>query len=511
MCREIGAPLESPTLNPRAAAAASTIAGATCALAFAPYDVPVLAPVALAALFHLWGKATPREAFRHGYLFGIGLFGVGVNWLHISINLFGGLGLLSASGVTFLLIAYLALFPALAGYGARKLATSNPARDQLLIWPALWVLSEWLRTWLFTGFPWLHLGYSQTDSLFGGLAPILGVFGISWAVALTAGAGLLLLRAAVRERIIAATCLLLLFTSGWLAGRVSWTLDSGTRRSIALVQGAVPLEVKWRAEFLDQSVERYISLTATHWGSNIIVWPETAIPAFASQVPDLLRQLTAEALRGGGDMYAGFPSVDTGNGQYFNSLLLLGANPQIYQKRHLVPFGEFTPVAIIFRKFAKLLNIPMSNFSPGHQQQPLLRGQHGIAGVSICYEDAFGEEIIQALPEAELLINVSNDGWFGDSAAPHQHLQMARMRARETGRYLLRATNSGISAIIDPEGRVRAQAPQFLPFVLTGNITLFSGLTPYARFGNWPVMLLAICLILPGLLARRLIRISYPR
>ena len=493
-------------LNARAAAVASTVAGVACALAFAPYDLPELAPVALVALFHLWGKATPRQAFQHGYLFGIGLFGTGVNWLHISIDLFGGLGLLAASGVTFLLIAYLALFPALTGYLARKLATSSPAVDQLLVWPALWVLSEWVRTWLFTGFPWLHLGYSQIDSLFGGLAPVLGVFGISWTVALTAGAGLLLLRTGIREKIFAVSCLLLLVTSGWLAGRVSWTLDTDARRSVTLVQGAVPLEVKWRAEFLNQSVERYINLTATHWGSDIIIWPETAIPAFASQVPDLLRQLTAQALRGDSDMYAGFPSVDTGSGQYFNSLLLLGANPQNYKKRHLVPFGEFTPLEFIFRRFARLLNIPMSNFSPGHQQQPLLRGQQGVAGVSICYEDAFGEEIIQALPQAELLINVSNDGWFGDSAAPHQHLQMARMRARETGRFLLRATNSGISAIIDPAGRVRAQAPQFLPVVLTGTITLFSGLTPYARFGNWPVILLASCVILLGPLARNRVR-----
>jgi apolipoprotein N-acyltransferase len=277
---------------------------------------------------------------------------------------------------------------------------------------------------------------------------------------------------------------------------VSWTHDTGTERSIALIQGAVPLEVKWRAEFLHQSVERYFNLTAPNWGRNIIVWPETAIPAFASQVPDLLRQLTAEALHGDSDLYAGFPTMDTHEERYFNSLLLLGADPQTYHKRHLVPFGEFTPLAIIFSKFSKLLNIPMSNFSPGDQEQPLLRGQHAITGVSICYEDAFGEEIIQALPEAELLINVSNDGWFGDSAAPHQHLQMARMRARETGRYLLRATNSGISAIIDPEGRVRARAPQFKPHVLTGTITLFTGQTPYSRWGNWPLILLAMCAIL---------------
>jgi apolipoprotein N-acyltransferase len=487
-------------LNAWAGAAACAVAGAVCALAFAPYDLPLLAPVSLTVLFHFWSQATPRQAFRFGYLFGIGLFGAGVNWLHISLNLFGGLGLLAASGVTFLLIAYLALFPALTGYAAQRLATPTPALNLLLTLPALWVLSEWLRTWLFTGFPWMHLGYSQIDSILGDLAPLAGVFGISWAVALVAGGVLMLLRAGMRDKMLAAGCLLLVLAGGWLTGRASWTHDMGNTRSVALVQGAVPLEIKWRIESLHQSVERYINLTAPHWGTNIIVWPETAIPAFASQVPDLLRQLTAEAQRGDSDLYVGFPTLDNRNERYFNSLLLLGAEPQTYDKRHLVPFGEFTPLAFILGRFARLLNIPMSNFNPGNQAQPLLRGRHGISGVSICYEDAFGEEVIQALPAAGLLINVSNDGWFGDSAAPHQHLQMARMRARETGRYLLRATNSGVSAIIDPRGRVRAQAPQFLPVVLTGTITLFDGLTPYARFGNWPVVTIAICLIL---LARR--------
>ena len=489
-------------MNALRTAASATAAGAVCAVAFAPYDLYLLAPASLLVLFHFWGRATPVQAFRLGYLFGIGLFGVGVNWLHISIDLFGGLGLVPAVGVTFLLIAYLALFPALAGYAARRLARARPAWDQLLILPAVWVLTEWLRTWLFTGFPWLHLGYSQIDSVLGGLAPLFGVFGVSWAVALSAGVALTLFRCGLRGKVVSVSGLLLLVAGGWVAGRTHWTTDTGVERSVALVQGAAPLEVKWRPEFLQQSIAVYVNLTAPHWDRNIIVWPETAIPAFASQVPDLLRQLTADSVRAGSDFYAGFPSVDAEGERYFNSLLLLGEDPQTYHKRHLVPFGEFTPLAIVFRNFAELLNIPMSNFSPGDQEKPLLRGRHASTGISICYEDTFGEEIIQALPEAELLINVSNDGWFGDSAAPHQHLQMARMRSRETGRYLLRATNSGISAIIDHEGRVRAVAPQFQPIVLTGTITLFSGLTPYARFGNWPIVLMAAGAILLGLRGR---------
>jgi apolipoprotein N-acyltransferase len=484
--------------------ACSLAAGAACALAFAPYDVPLLAPPALAVLFLLWRDAPPAAAFRLGYLFGVGLFGAGVNWLHISINLFGGLSLVPAAAVTFVLIAYLALFPALAGWASARLR-GDAATQLLLVTPALWVLSEWLRTWLFTGFPWLLAGYSQTGTILGALAPVTGVLGVSAAVAVAAGALALLQAAHGRKaRIGALGWIGALLAAGWLADAVPWTRDTGTVRNVALVQGAVPLEIKWRPEFLQQSVERYVSLTARHWDNDVIVWPETAVPAFASQVPELLRRLGAEARRHGADFYAGFPTLDEAGERYFNSLLLLGPAPGMYHKRHLVPFGEFTPLAPLFRGFAELLAIPMSNFSPGRQPRPLLRGRNAAAGVSICYEDTFGNEVIQALPDADLLINVSNDGWFGDSAAPHQHLQMARMRARETGRYLLRATNSGISAVIGPDGDVRAQAPQFRPFVLTGRIALHTGLTPYARTGDRPVILLAgACMLAAWMRVRR--------
>jgi apolipoprotein N-acyltransferase len=477
-------------------------AGGACALAFAPYDLQALAPVSMVALFHLWSRASPARGFRLGYLFGIGLFGAGVNWLHISINLFGGLGLPAALAVTFLLIAYLALFPALAGYASVSVAAA-PAIGAIVSWPAIWVLTEWARTWMFTGFPWLLLGYSQIDSPLGALAPLIGVLGVGWATTFAAGVVLALIHAHGRGRITCVAGLLLLIAVSLLAGRAHWTRETGGRHSVALVQGAVPLAARWRPELLDQSVERYVTLTGPFWDSNIIIWPETAIPAFASQVPDLLRLLTAEAGRRGNDMYAGFPILEPDTGRYYNGLLLLGPRPQVYRKRHLVPFGEYTPFASVLRGFAELMNIPMSNFSPGEKSPPLLNGIHGRSGVSICYEDTFGDEIIEALPEAELLINVSNDGWFGDSAAPHQHLQMARMRARETGRYLLRATNSGISAIIAPDGAVAASAPQFEPRVVTGHVSLFTGATPYARFGNWPVVLLAFAAACASLFRRR--------
>lgn len=479
-----------------AASVACVAAGAACTFAFAPRALALLAPLALALLFHFCSRSTPGQAFRLGYLFGLGLFGAGVHWLRISIHLFGGLGSVASTAVTFLLIAFLALFPAAAAWAAARCRGDSPARDLLLAQPAAWVLGEWLRGWLFTGFPWLLVGYTQIDLPPGALAPVTGVFGLSWFVALGAGTLVLLARPGRRQRVLAATMAAALLVVTLAAGQGRWTHDTGVTRTVALVQGAVPLEVKWNPEFLHQSVQRYVTLTAPHWDSDIIIWPETAIPAFASQVPDLLRELGAEAVRQDADLYVGFPTVAPAGDRYFNSLLLLGAGVLAYDKRHLVPFGEFTPFAPVLRGFAELLNIPMSNFSRGTQARPLLQGRHGIAGVSICYEDVFGAEVIEALPDADLLINISNDGWFGDSAAPHQHLQMARMRALETGRYLLRATNSGISAIIDPDGNVTARAPQFAPTVLAGSITLHTGATPYVRAGDWPVIVLLVLAVI---------------
>lgn len=479
-------------IRPYAGPASAVTAGVACTFAFAPGEIPLLAPLTLALLFYLCARATPAQAFRLGFLFGIGLFGVGVSWLHISINLFGGLGLAPSAFITFVLVAYMSLFPAAAAHVAARCRGPDPARDLLLVQPAAWVLAEWLRSWLFTGFPWLLLGYTQLEMPPGALAPVTGVYGISWVVVLCGGALALLLRRERRLQLAAMVCIAAAVGAGLVLQQVTWTRDTGVKHTVALVQGSVPPEVKWRAELLQQSVQRYVQLTAEHWTSDIIVWPETAIPAFASQVPDLVRELGAEAIRNDADLYAGFPTVDQSGSRYFNSLLLLGNRPQTYDKRHLVPFGEFTPLAPLFRGFAELLNIPMSNFSPGTQEHPLLHGTHGSAGVSICYEDTFGAEVIEALPEAGLLINISNDGWFGDSAAPYQHLEMARMRARETGRYMLRATNSGVSAIIGPDGSVHAQTPLLQPAVLAGAITLFEGNTPYARAGNWPVILLAL-------------------
>ena len=482
--------------NPVAGGVLCLLAGTLVPLAFAPYDIYLLAFISPAILFALWSRHTARWAFVHGYLFGLGMFGIGVSWLHISIHIFGGMHMTGAWALTFLLVAFLSLYPALVGYLARRWFDCSQTIQVIIIFPALWVLAEWCRTWIFTGFPWLHIGYSQIDTPLASIAPVLGVYGVSWASTLAAGFLVLVCRQTLRHKIIGTLCLSLICLGSWLSGRHSWTKQQDEAVSVALIQGAIPQEIKWLPEYRRPSLDLYQKLSLPHWGRDLIIWPETAIPAYYHQAYDVITELHKMALSQGTDILIGLPVKDLKTADDYNSVVLLNNTSSFYHKRHLVPFGEYLPLDFLFAPLIRSLNIPMSDFSPGRQGTALLSASKFKFGMSICYENIFGEEIIQVLPEAEILINVSNDAWFGDSAAPHQHLQMARMRTLETGRYMLRATNTGISAIINEKGRIMSRSPQFQPTVVAGRASLFTGMTPYAHFGNIPIVCLLLTLLL---------------
>ena len=272
-------------------------------------------------------------------------------------------------------------------------------------------------------------------------------------------------------------------------GHAEWTRPSGPARSVAVVQGNVAQDLKWRDEQRAASMAHHLALTRAHWDADLVVWPETAVPAFAHRVQGFLAELSDEARAHGADVLLGVPFRDAESGRYFNSVMALGSEIGVYHKRHLVPFGEYVPFSPVLGRVLDLLHAPMSDFSAGPAGQPPLPVDGLRVGVSVCYEDAFGEEVIDALPAADLLVNLSNDAWFGDTVAPHQHQQMARMRAVETGRDLVRATNTGVSALIDWQGSVTARVPQFQSVVLRGSVTPRSGTTPYAALGNVPVVL----------------------
>ena len=471
----------------------SLSAGGATAFAFSPYDITVIPFITLAVLFHVWRSDSAGWAFVNGYLFGLGLFGVGVSWLHISINLFSGINLAGAYLLTFLLVAYLSLFPALAGL----LGNCRPVRSDycffLVVVPSLWALGEWVRSWLFTGFPWLTLGYTQTGGILSGYASLAGVFGISFIIAFLAG-GLVLLMGKARNMSLALAMLLVL-AAGWQLRALQWTDNSGREIEVALIQGAVPQEIKWLPEYRDLSLERYPELTRPFWGHDLIIWPETAVPGYLHQFRGYIDGLDRTASHNGSILLVGLPTKDPDRGEQFNSLVLLGDDRQVYNKRHLVPFGEYLPLKPLLQWPLDLLQVSIAGFTSSADDGPPLFHADGFSmGLSICFEAVFGNEVRTALPEAEVLVNVSNDAWFGDSASPHQHLQMARMRAIETGRYLLRATNTGISAIIDEKGKIAGRTRQFEPDAVATKVPLYTGSTLYVKIGDFLVV--TLCLVL---------------
>lgn len=470
--------------------------GAAITLAFAPFDYYILAVLSPALLIHAWLDTTPRHALRCGYFYGLGMFGTGVGWLHISINLFGGVNLFGALLITFTLVAFLALYPALTGYLGRRFFARSELLFLLAATPSLWLMMEWCRAWIFTGFPWLQLGYALIDSPLAGLAPVFGIYGVSFMAIFTSAALIALLRTGLTARIIIGFILLVIWTVSWSVNQKQWTLETRSDYRVALIQSGIPQELKWRPELRQQSLNLFMNLSNPHWISDLIIWPETAVPAFYHEEKEFVDSVHDLANTTRTDVLIGIPVEDRDTGKYYNSMVMLSDQVSFYHKRHLVPFGEYMPFASVLRPILNFLQIPMSDFSPGVSDKPLLRGSTVNIGVSICYEDTFGEEVIESLPEAEILVNISNDAWFGDSIAPHQHLQMARMRALETGRYLLRATNTGITAIIDEKGRIVKQSVQFEPDSLAGEASLFTGVTPYVRFGNLPVIITVLLLLI---------------
>jgi len=495
----------------------AAFAGAVTVLGFAPFYLFALPVVTLAVLIVLWRRAASRRAAALiGFSFGLGYFLTGVSWVYVSLHDFGAMPALLAGVLTLLFCAYLALYPALTGWIYYVLGPRS-ALATLAALPALWALADWLRGWLFTGFPWIALGYSQIPaSPLAGYVPVLGIYGASLATVASAGSivtlwfhwkdegGAMKAEAKTRARLLSliAHRSSLIMVVIWLAGfalkQIDWTAPEGEPIVVSLLQGNIPQDMKWRDDKIRSTLETYRGLVGAS-GARLIVLPETALPLFLHDVPQYyLNDLASHARSNGGDVLIGAPERSDAR-DYYNSVLSFGTAPaQTYRKSHLVPFGEFVPLKPLFGWFLEVVQIPLLDFARGAQtQQPLAVAGQRVA-VNICYEDAFGAEIILQLPQATLLANVSNVAWFGRSVAPQQHLQISQARALETGRYMLRATNTGMTAIIDQRGRVRKVAPEFATAVVTDAVQGYAGSTPYIRWGNTPIVALSLLLTLAG-------------
>jgi apolipoprotein N-acyltransferase len=475
------------------------LAGAATVLAFAPIGFYPLALLSFGVLAHLWVRAGARECFWTGFAFAMGLFGAGVSWVFVSLHTFGGMPAPVAIVATLGFCALISLFPAAAGWLQARVPAPAVIRVCLVI-PACWTLFEWLRSWVLTGFPWLSAGYAAVGWPAEGLAPAAGVFGVSFATFCMAG--LAWVAASGKRKFLPAAAIVAMLAGAEALRHMEWTEPVGQPVIAALLQGNIEQDLKFRPERYERILLTYYRL-AEESRAPLIVLPETAVPRLLDRVePAYLARLEGIARRNGGALLLGVP-VQGARGAYYNGVVSLGTRPpQLYRKRHLVPFGEFVPPA--FGWVMDLLHIPMSDFSRGEAAQAPIRAAGQKIAVNVCYEDAFGDPIAAGAADATLLVNVSNVAWFGDSLAPAQHLQMAQMRAIETGRMHLTATNTGVTAAIDRDGKVLAQLPPYTEGRLEIAVQGYAGTTPYMRWRDWPVLGLSLFILAAAVLAARL-------
>ena len=464
--------------------------GSLLVAAFAPLAWWPLVFVSTGILLFLWQDASPKRAFWTGYAFGLGLFGVGASWVYNSIHVFGQAPVWVAALLTVLFVAVLALFPALTGWVQARFFRVNRWQQLVLVVPSLWVLFEWLRGWIFTGFPWLYLGNTQLETPLKNIVPVTGVLGASWLVMLLAGLIVLTLTTEKKLRLRSLAAIILVLGGSWLLGAIEWTEPAGRTLRVTLIQGNIAQENKWKPAWKIPTMQRYRDMTIAHWDSDLIVWPEVALPGYYKHFREgFLDPLAREAYKNKTDILLG--ALFHENGKAYNSIIKIGNGFGVYKKRHLVAFGEYIPLRQFLGWLDGLIVLPASDMNKADEPVVLQAAGEKFSS-SICYEDAYGNEMADMLPEATLLLNISNDAWFGDSLAPHQHLEIARMRSLELGRDLLRANNTGITAIVDYQGKVKQAAPQFEVTALTGTVQPRTGSTPFVVWENGAIVLLML-------------------
>ncbi len=494
-----------PQPGPIAASALALVCGALLPLTFAPFDWWPLGILSIGGWFWLL-NLLPRNAAALGFAYGIGKFGVGVSWVYVSMRLYGGASVPLGAFLVLLFVAGLSVFTLLQGWLYSRVAGGRGGLADAALFVAVWVLFEWLLTWFLTGFPWLYPGYAHLDTLLVHLVPLGGVSLASLGIVATSvflAAALKRSPGHTRRGRVAA---LLLAAAPWLAGLalapMEWVRPASSHKA-ALVQGNVDQSIKWQAENRMPIVRRYLDLTEPYWGHDLIVWPEAAITLFEHQAGDVLKALDERGERTGTTVLFGIPTAERipgGDWFVYNSALAAGVGSGRYTKRRLVPFGDYVPFEGLLRGLIGFFDLPMSAFRPGPWELGTLDAGVGRAAVGICYEIAYGELMRASAAQAGLLVTITNDTWFGASIGPLQHAQIARARAVENGRWLLRGTNNGVTAIVDHRGRVVSALPQFERDVLAGEFRIMEGQTPYNRYGDaWLVGLCFAGLVL-GLL-----------
>ena len=507
-------PAVKTLLSPWLVACCAIAAGALLPLSLAPFDYWPLGLVSAALLFLLLQRA-PERAVGLNFWFAFGQYAVGASWVYVSIREHGNASMLLAGFMVGLFVVFLAALFGWTRGVAYRLCVPPGQRDGFVrawLQPALaflvlWVLWEWLTTWVLTGFPWLLLGQAHVATVLGALAPVGGALLVSFAAVASVLAGVLTI-VLLRQRSIYAVAGGGVAVLPWVLGALltshAW-IELQPARTVALVQNDIDQRTKWQPEQQSRWVKRQLRLSEPYWDHALLVWPEAAVTLFEHEAEPLLREWHERARSTGTSFVFGVPMLERhpdGEFSFHNGVRAIGLGSGRYLKRHLTPFGEYVPMAGLLRGLIDFFDLPMSRSKPGPLRQPLLRLDDLQASMAVCYEIAYPRLVADHGGAAAVLLTISNDAWFGRSIGPHQHLQIAQMRALENGRYVLRAAQNGITAIIDAQGVVRARLPQFEAGTLTGEFHPATGATPFVRFGHVPVLGLAGLLLLAVLSLR---------
>ncbi|MCP5161547.1 MAG: apolipoprotein N-acyltransferase [Hahellaceae bacterium] len=479
------------------------LAGLMQTASLAPWDYWPLGLLSITLLLYCIHSLTIKQSFWHGWLFGLGLFGSGTSWVYVSIHEYGYASPPLAVALTGLFVAAIAFFPAITLALYKIWANRFASKSTLGLAPAglalgfcaIWMFGDLFRTWFLNGFPWAFLGYGHLDSPLAGWIPVTGVYGVTFFATL-GGSALWTLSQIKNQQTRTSTSLFIALVASIYGGGLAlkdyaWSTPSGPTETVAIVQGNIPQKLKWEANYQQKSLSIYSELSAPFWSENIVIWPETAIPLVQDLARPFIDQIAAITKEHQTTFISGIPYREkdpaTQKYRYHNSIISTGNGSGEYHKQKLVPFGEFVPLESLLRGLIEFFNLPMSSFSVGPEEQsPLVANGIKVAPY-ICYEVVYPDFVQRSASQADLLVTISNDSWFGDTLGPIQHLEMAQYRAKENGRYMIRSTNNGISAIINPRGEITRRSPQFERMVLKGEVQPMQGYTPYARAGSWPV------------------------
>lgn len=493
------------------------LVGALTVFSFAPFEFYPLAWFGPAVLFYALIKAqTKKQYFKLAWVYGLGLFGAGTSWPFYSLYFFAHAHIVVALLGTFLFVVFVAFFSTgLFGFIASLFRHYSVALRLLLFFPISWVFAEWVRTWFLTGFPWLFLGNTQIDSILSSIAPVTGVLGVSLLCALLSGSILALFlgdrhsqigfakKSLVSLRLKASLIIVLVAGLSLGLSQMTWVEKKGEPITVSVLQSNISQEVKLDPASMNSSIELYQKMTAESSESDLIIWPETGMfDAFSNHMDSVIIPMQESLANTNKAVLIGGFFVNDTNGVENSVLAITGDDRSIYSKRHLVPFGEYTPLLEYFRWLSQWITLPYDNISKG-QNSGSLKINDYTAQMTICYEDAFGMEMIKALPEADILINVTHDGWFTGSFEPYQHMQIARMRSLEMGRYMVRATTNGPAGVIDEKGKVIATAPIYTQKIITGKVQAMQGRTPYVFWGDWFILIILSAALLLGFAFRK--------